>query len=499
MPSDASLLRTSSNLTLPTAVPELAAKVGHAHGLGTVATLGWPGWSPADVYPALSRLDLGVSWPPAGSSGDDFPSAHWDDTVLVAEVGPPQVDQRLVELVHRVPLAILQVTADAAESVRNALGDAGIEPTFLGQAHSREGQHVGVLVVDRQIGASPTRAPARFRVLAVITAFNESDLLEATVESLHRDEVEVHLIDNWSTDGTYEIAARLADAGVITLERFPPEPPTRFDHGALLRKIESVAEQTSADWVIHHDMDERRRPPWEGVTLRDSVFAVDRSGFSAVNHTVLTFRPVDDSWTPGVEPESHLRYFELEARPDLLLQIRAWRRSGSVDLATSGGHEARFDGRRLFPYQFLLKHYPLRSQEQGERKIFQERRLRWNLEERAKGWHRHYDGIRVGQSFIWPRDNLVEFVEGLTQRDFLIPFIGGAEVGQSWAAKARLTAIEDDFMRAQTLRMQQRLEGYFGSKIATGIIDAIRRIAWLVRPLRRAIARRRWRRRPDHR
>ena len=54
------------------------------------------------------------------------------------------------------------------------------------------------------------------------------------------------------------------------------------------------------------------------------------------------------------------------------------------DLAGSGGHEAVFTGRRVFPYNFLSKHYPVRSQAHGERKIFVERSARRS--ESARRW-----------------------------------------------------------------------------------------------------------------
>ncbi|HEU4931631.1 MAG TPA: hypothetical protein VFT48_06095, partial [Pyrinomonadaceae bacterium] len=65
-----------------------------------------------------------------------------------------------------------------------------------------------------------------------------------------------------------------------------------------------------------------------------------------------------------------------------------------------GGHEIRFNGRRAYPFRFLLKHYPVRSQAHGEKKIFRERKARWFPKERAGGWHTHYDHIYDGHSFV---------------------------------------------------------------------------------------------------
>ena len=71
-----------------------------------------------------------------------------------------------------------------------------------------------------------------------------------------------------------------------------------------------------------------------------------------------------------------------------------------VDLVSSGGHEARFRERRVFPLRFILRHYPIRGQKHGERKVFLERRSRFDERERARGWHVQYDRMQEGISFI---------------------------------------------------------------------------------------------------
>jgi septal ring factor EnvC (AmiA/AmiB activator) len=48
--------------------------------------------------------------------------------------------------------------------------------------------------------------------------------------------------------------------------------------------------------------------------------------------------------------------------------------------------------------RFILRHYPIRGQAHGERKVFQERRFLGR--ERARGWHVQYDAVREGASFI---------------------------------------------------------------------------------------------------
>jgi hypothetical protein len=485
---------------IPTAVPDLAAKLADLHGLGAVLSIGWPGWKPR-AYPNLHALNLGSSGVDraAPSRADRVSGAiPWNRSVLVVDFGAVLVHTGLAavgDLIAKVPVALLRApdplwTSVVDEAVRNET-----DVSFLGRVTLDDGTDGRLAIIDRVIGpAMRGEPPNDFRVLAILTTFNESDILESTIEALHRDGVEVHIVDNWSTDETFDIASRYSELGLVKLERFPAAPVATFNHADLLRRVETIASESSATWVLHHDTDERRRSPWPDLTMRRALWVVQQSGFNAVDHTVLTFRPVDNGWRPGSDPELGIVHFEVEARPDLLLQVRAWHSPGRVDLARSGGHEANFDGRRVFPYKFLLKHYPLRSQGQAERKVFRERRSRWNEEERAKGWHHHYDDLQVGQSFVWSSAALERFVEGRTQRELMVPFLGGAEVGQPWAVRARMTAIEGQFMGQQRAEVERRLDRWFGQALGPRVARRIRSLAWIVRPVRRALARRRWRR-----
>jgi hypothetical protein len=101
--------------------------------------------------------------------------------------------------------------------------------------------------------------------------------------------------------------------------------------------------------------------------------------------------------------------------------VKAWRSLDKpVELAASGGHSARFPGRRIFPFNFLSKHYPFRSQAHAERKVFQERRARFSPAERAEGWHMQYDELEPGQSFLHDPAELELFEPERFARDYLV-------------------------------------------------------------------------------
>src|SRR5262249_38970012 len=291
--------------------------------------------------------------------------------------------------------------------------------------------------------APPSAAPSGFRVVAFVNAYNEADVIAPSLEALFRQGLEVHLLDNWSTDGTERIAERYLDRGLLQIERFPPEGRRpRYEHGRMLQRITELAETLKVDWAVVNDADEVRQSPWSGVPLRDAIYTVDRRGFNAIDYTVLLFEPTDDGFPDGGNLE-YFRHFHFGDEPWHLLRINTWKRLGrTVNLVDSGGHEAQFEGRRVFPYKFLMKHYGVRSQRHGVKKVFLERKARFVDEERARGWHVHYDQILEGESFIQDPRTLISFDPRRFDRDFLIERLSG--IGIEPASGAASLTIRSD-------------------------------------------------------
>jgi hypothetical protein len=283
------------------------------------------------------------------------------------------------------------------------------------------GSERGTSLVVLEPPGDPGPPPAAFSAVAFVTAYNEADIVASTIEQLLEQGLAVYLIDNWSTDGTWDIAQRLAGQ-LVGLERFPAAGPAPFyEWRALLGRVEELAATIRAEWFVHVDADERRKSPWAELSLREALWRVDRRGFNAVDHTIVTFPPVDDGFRPGSDPERYFRHFEFGRNPGHFVQIKAWRRArGRVDLAGSGGHDVSFEGRRVFPLNFLSKHYPVRSQEHGERKVFGERQARWSPVERADGWHVQYDALRPGHRFVRDPGTLERFKAEDFHRRYLV-------------------------------------------------------------------------------
>jgi glycosyltransferase involved in cell wall biosynthesis len=297
--------------------------------------------------------------------------------------------------------------------LRTLLEQAGLRIEFSGgvgrDATTQRGRSVVVLANNH--APVIARAPSQFRVVAIICAYNEEDVIVPSLRNLIDQGIEVYLIDNWSTDRTVERAQALLGCGVLDIERFPPEgPPKTFQLARLLDRTEEVSVSLEADWFMHVDADELRESPWENVPLKDALYHVDRLGFNAVDHTLLWFPPADDGYPEGADMEGYFRLFEFDfeslyrgASPFdsyQANQLNVWKNTGVRVVLAAGGHEVVFAGRRTYPYNFLIRHFPFRSQRHAEKKVFTERKQRFDTAERAAGWHIHYDAMAPGHNFL---------------------------------------------------------------------------------------------------
>lgn len=260
--------------------------------------------------------------------------------------------------------------------------------------------------------AYPTEITKNIKILAIITLFNEADIIENTIEYLLKQGIHVHIIDNWSTDGSYELVKKISCKNEkLSVERYPKLKPDKYYNWSnLLKRIEDISQEKKFDWYIHNDSDEIRCSPWKNVSLKSAISYADQLGFNAIDYTVIDFRPTKDGFDNTKNPESFFTHFEFGKRPGHFVQIKTWKNTGQkVDLHSSGGHQATFENRKIFPLKFLLKHYPLRSTKQAKIKIFSYRLPRISLADKKKGWHTQYNNYDIESKYIWNKNELLPY------------------------------------------------------------------------------------------
>jgi hypothetical protein len=235
------------------------------------------------------------------------------------------------------------------------------------------------------------------RCLALVAAYNEADIIDAFLTHCAEQGIPVYLMDNRSTDATLERALAHEGGALVGWEDFPGRHPGRYELEHVLRRKEALVRELDADWFLQLDVDELVEPLERGRRFADLLDDVDAAGCDAIRFRVLEFLPEPGFRFPdGGDPRALLTRWRPPGHASYDLRTTAFRPVGrAVDLTTSGGHEAAFPGRRVYPPRQLLRHYPLRDAEHAARKVFRERQPRWGRERRRNQWHVHYDHLRT--------------------------------------------------------------------------------------------------------
>ncbi len=273
------------------------------------------------------------------------------------------------------------------------------------------------------------------KIQAIVTCYNEEDIVEHTIEYLVEQGIYVHIVDNWSTDGSWDIVQKYVQISrFVTSEKFPVDGPSEtYDWGNILRRVQEIAMNNSDnfDWFVHHDADEVREAPFESIAhLRDGIIIADRCGFNAIDYTVINFVPIPDSYNGTQDITRYLYYCSFGNQYGDMKQVKTWKSCDNINLVDSSGHHVQFIGKeqKIFPYKFLLRHYSLRSKEQAQRKIFKDRKPRWNKQELKKQWHTHYNKINNSHDLKWNKENYLFFEREIFYKTYMMQMITGAGV-----------------------------------------------------------------------
>lgn len=284
--------------------------------------------------------------------------------------------------------------------------DLAIPSSFVGST---------VALAGREAAPPPGNAQ-HAKTLALMTTYNEADVIEQCVENLFTQGLDAFVVDDNSTDGTAEkleaIARSFPDR--LVLDRHTRKGAQFYDRGILFSTLLSHANHAAADdckWMMYVDADEIRASPWPGVPLAAAFAHVTSLGYNAVDFTVVDFRFAKDQRMTSEPFEIQMPLFEFGRRHGHFIQIKAWHHTPGLNVALepSGGHDAHFVGRRVFPLKFLLKHYALRGLEHARKKIYQDRFPRYSPESLAMGSHIQYNVYRDREPDGWNPTDLLRW------------------------------------------------------------------------------------------
>ncbi|NOZ74705.1 MAG: glycosyltransferase, partial [FCB group bacterium] len=267
----------------------------------------------------------------------------------------------------------------------------------------------------------------KFRVVAIMSAYNEADVIYHVIKDLIDQGILVYFIDHHSSDETVKIVSQLLGKGVLKIETFPEESGVDIPHDVyawryILKRKEDIVKSLGPGWYMHIDADEFRESPWYGISLYDGLKIVDSQGYNAVEFSIFDFKPVNNDFTPGSDVRKVLQYYSQPDHRSDTIQLKCWKYYGqNFNIWKSGGHVVDFHGRRIFPTPFLMRHYPIRSQQHGMKKVFSERKNRFDIHEKSNQWHAQYDQIRNKNHQFIKNPKTLQKYDGKTARQRLRP------------------------------------------------------------------------------
>lgn len=247
-----------------------------------------------------------------------------------------------------------------------------------------------------------------FRAVAILATYNERRFIRACLENLFKQGLEVYLLDNESTDGTVDIAREYLGQGLIEIERFP-RPSGSYHWAPILHRKEELANEIAADWFMHVDADEIRLPPNGSGRLIDAFRVADEAGYNAVNFIEFAFVPTleaADHDHPDFQETMRSYYCFIPSFPH---RLNAWKKQQQrVDLAGLAGHRVAFEGLRMFPESFPMRHYLFLSIPHIVEKYI---RRRYHPDEVRKGWHKKRVALTRDDVKLLPRSRFLTYVD----------------------------------------------------------------------------------------
>ena len=241
------------------------------------------------------------------------------------------------------------------------------------------------------------------RVVVLLTFRNEARVLARTLEHLATQAIDICLIDHGSQDGSRAIAESFMGRGVFRIVDQPYEG--QFNLPEQMRFKERLLASIDADWFLHNDADEIRQAPRRFANLRAGIEEWDRRGYNAIEFDEFIFLPTSDEerWERRdfVAGMRHYYFF----KPQPLHRLNAWKNTGApVDLHTHFGHRAEFEGRRVAPEPFIMRHYIVLSRAHALAKYCA--RVHSKTEIRTFGWNDERVGFRPEKLKFPPKDQL---------------------------------------------------------------------------------------------
>ncbi len=191
----------------------------------------------------------------------------------------------------------------------------------------------------------------------MIPVFNEAEIISEVLDHLLDQDIELVVLDNGSTDGSYEICKKYADKGLIELEQVIT---SKFDWSLILRTLYDMAIKKDPDWVLRCEQDELLESGIKNLNLRDAITKEDENGYNLMQFDVFEFFMTDKDNNSSKSVREKYQYYSWQHDD----AYRAWKYFPGIGVEDAYGHYPIFPQNlnyRISPKKFVLRHYRFRN------------------------------------------------------------------------------------------------------------------------------------------
>lgn len=242
------------------------------------------------------------------------------------------------------------------------------------------------------------------KITAIITMRNEHRYMPHCFDYYIEQGIEVVVIDNDSSGLSASILKDYSDRNLITTYNYPYSG--FYDWYGILNFIDDLRKDIITDWIIRIDSDELLDSPKVHESLSEAINRVDKEGYNVINFNEYVFVPLsveDELYLNHISQSRYFYFFE----PSKNRLMRAYKNEIQVSSSSTGGHRFPIEEIKLFPNNFILKHYISLSQKH----FFEKYHNRdFSKDELLKGWHKNRVNIPRDNS-IFPRIHNLNFYD----------------------------------------------------------------------------------------
>ena len=223
----------------------------------------------------------------------------------------------------------------------------------------------------------------------MMPVFNAADIVEEVIEHILSQGMELVVLDNGSTDGSYEICKKFEDKHMIKLNQYKN---STFDYGLLSRILYDMAIELEPNWLIRNDQDELLESGLPNASLKKAIEEEDSKGFNLIQFDVMEFFMTNNDNLSAKSLPEKFPYYSWQHD----FAYRAWKHIPGTRVEDTLSHHPIFPEGYLYKIpdrKFILRHYRFRSKEQAMKNNTERLERLKNRPECKIGMMSHYERI----------------------------------------------------------------------------------------------------------